>query len=61
MQQKKLTQVRQFLGYGGYSEIKLKALVDELDEMAWRSLRNFSTPVIDLIEKTREGSKVKKK
>ena len=61
VEQKNFTHVRQLLGYGRYGEIELKALVDDLYENAWLPLRNHFTPVMKLVEKTRVGSKVKKK
>jgi hypothetical protein len=61
VEQKNFTHVRQLLGYGRYGEIELKALVDDLYENAWLPLRNYFTPVMKLVEKTREGSKVRKK
>ena len=54
---KNFTHVRQLLGYGRYGEIELKALVDDLYENAWLPLRNHCTPVMKLVEKTREGSR----
>ncbi len=60
VEQKNFTHVRQLLGYGRYDEIELKTLVDDLYETAWLPLRNYFTPVMKLVEKTREGSKVKK-
>ena len=60
VEQKNFTHVRQLLGYGRYDEIELKALVDDLYETAWLPLRNYYTPVMKLVEKTREGSKVRK-
>ena len=61
VEQKNFTHVRQLLGYGRYGEIELKALVDDLYESAWLPLRNYFTPVMKLVEKIREGSKVRKK
>lgn len=60
VEQKNFTHVRQLLGYGRYDEIELKALVDDLYETAWLPMRNYFTPVMKLIEKVREGSKVRK-
>ena len=61
VEQKNFTHVRQLLGYGRYDDLELKALVDDLYENAWLPLRNHFTPVMKLVEKTREGSKMKKK
>lgn len=61
VEQKNYTHVRQLLGYGRYDDLELKALVDDLYENAWLPLRNYFTPVMKLVEKTREGSKVTKK
>ena len=59
--QKNFTHVRQLLGYGRYGEIELVELVNDLYENVWLPLRNNFTPVMKLVEKTRIGSKVKKK
>ena len=61
VEQKNFTHVRQLLGYGRYDDLELKALVDDLYANAWLPLRNYFTPVMKLVEKTGEGSKVKKK
>ena len=61
VEQKNCTDVRQLLGYGRYDEIELKALVDDHYQTAWLPLCNHFTPVMKLVEKTREGSKVKKR
>lgn len=61
VEQKNFTHVRQLLGYGRYGEIELVELVNDLYENAWLPLRNNFTPVMKLVEKTRIGSKVKKK
>lgn len=58
MEQKNFTHVRQLLGYGPYGEIELKALVEDLYENAWLPLRNHFTPLMKLIEKIRQGSRV---
>ena len=60
VEQKNFTHVRQLLGYGRYDQIEIKELVDDLYETAWLPLRNYFTPVMKLVEKTREGSKVRK-
>lgn len=61
VEQKNFTHVRQLLGYGRYDDLSLKELVDDLYENAWLPLRNYFTPVMKLVEKRREGSKVIKK
>ncbi len=61
VEQKNFTHVRQLLGYGRFGDIALKSLVDDLYERAWLPLRNYFTPVMKLVEKRREGSKVTKK
>jgi hypothetical protein len=60
VEQKNFTHVRQLLGYGRYGEIELKALVDDLYGSAWLPLRNHFTPVMKLVGKIREGSRVRK-
>jgi hypothetical protein len=61
VEQKNFAHVRQLLGYGRYDDLELKALVDGLYANAWLPPRNYFTPVMKLVGKTREGSKVKKK
>ncbi len=61
VEQKNYTHVRLLLGYGRFSDIELKILVDELYELAWLPLRNYFTPVMKLVEKQRVGSKVRKR
>ena len=61
VEQKNFTHVRQLLGYGRYSDIEVVARVNDLYENTWLPLRNYFTPVMKLVEKHREGSKVTKK
>ena len=61
VEQKNFTHVRQLLGYGRYDDMRLLAAVNDLYETAWLPLRNYFTPVMKLVEKTRKGSKVAKK
>ena len=61
VEQKNFTHVRQLLGYSRFDEIELVELVNDLYTTAWLPLRNYFTPVMKLVEKTREGSKYKKK
>jgi hypothetical protein len=61
VEQKNFTHVRQLLGYSRYDDIDLVVLVNDLYENAWLPLRNYFTPVMKLVEKQREGSRVKKK
>lgn len=60
VEQKNFTHVRKLLGYGRFCDIELKALVNDLYETAWLPFRNYFTPVMKLVKKTRIGSKVKK-
>ena len=60
VEQKNFTHVRQLLGYGRFDEMQLIALVNDLYETAWLPMRNFFTPALKLLEKTRVGSKVRK-
>jgi hypothetical protein len=60
VEQKNFTHVRQLLGYGRYDKIELVEKVNDLYESAWLPLRNYFTPAMKLVEKTRIGSKVKK-
>lgn len=61
VEQKNFTHVRQLLGYGRFSDLDLKLMVDELYEKAWLPMRNYFTPVMKLVEKHRTGGKVRKK
>lgn len=61
VEQKNFTHVRQLLGYGRYGDIRLVELVNDLYSTAWLPLRNYFTPAMKLLEKTRSGSKVTKK
>lgn len=61
VEQKNFTHVRQLLGYGRIAELEVRDLVTDLYESTWLPLRNNFTPVMKLVEKTREGSKVRKK
>jgi len=61
VEQKNFTHVRQLLGYGRFSDLDLVPMVNELYSKAWLPMRNYFTPVMKLVEKQREGSKVKKK
>lgn len=60
VEQKNFTHVRQLLGYGRYDRIELVEKVNDLYENAWLPLRNYFTPTMKLVGKTRVGSKVKK-
>jgi len=61
VEQKNFTHVRQLLGYGRFGDLALREAVNELYERAWLPLRNYFTPVMKLVEKQRDGSKVRKK
>jgi hypothetical protein len=61
VEQKNFTHVRQLLGYGRFGDLALREQVNELYERAWLPLRNYFTPVMKLVEKQRDGSKVRKK
>ena len=61
VEQKNFTHVRQLLGYGRIAELEVRDLVTDLYENTWLPLLNYFGPVMKLVEKTREGSKVHKK
>ena len=61
VEQKNFTHVRQLLGYGRFDSVELVNLVNDLYKTAWLPLRNYFTPVMKLVEKIREGGKLKKK
>lgn len=60
VEQKNFTHVRQLLGYGRFSNLDLVGMVNDLYKEAWLPMRNYFTPVMKLVKKEREGSKVKK-
>jgi len=60
VEQKNFTHVRQLLGYGRFDNLEVVHLVNELYQNTWLPLRNYFTPVMKLIKKTRNGSRVKK-
>ena len=61
VEQKNFTHVRQLLGYGRFGDLALREEVNDLYERAWLPLRNYFTPVMKLVEKQRDGSKVRKR
>lgn len=60
IEQKNYTVVRRFVGYGRYDTEAAQTLMDEL-YVHLRLYVNFFQPVMKLIQKTRIGSKVRKK
>ncbi len=61
VEQKNFTHVRQLLGYGRFDDELLVAVVNRLYRDAWLPLHNHFCPVMKLVEKQREGSKVRKR
>lgn len=60
VEQKNFTHVRQLLGYERYEGLELKNAINDLYEHYWLPLRNYFTPVMKLISKTRQGGTIKK-
>lgn len=60
VEQKNFTHVRQLLGYERYEGLELKNSINELYQNYWLTLRNYFTPVMKLVSKTRQGGKMKK-
>lgn len=60
VEQKNYTHVRQLLGYDRIDDLDVIEHVNDLYQNTWLPLRNYFTPVMKLIEKTRHGSKIKK-
>lgn len=61
VEQKNYTHVRQIFGYKRFEEKELQSLMNEIYQAYWNPLWNYFTPVMKLVEKTRVGSKYKKK
>jgi len=61
IEEKNWTHVRQYLGYQRFDKIELIALLNDLFETEWRLYFNFFIPSVKLIDKIRDGSKIKKK
>jgi hypothetical protein len=60
VEQKNWTHVRQLLGYGRFERIELVEPINELYRL-WGRFHNLFCPTLKLKEKTREGSKIKKR
>lgn len=61
IEEKNWTHVRQFIGYQRFDKIELVDLLNDLYDNEWRLYLNFFIPSVKLIEKSRVGSKTKKK
>ena len=61
IEEKNWTHVRQYLGYQRFDKIELVALLNDLFENEWRLYFNFFIPSVKLIDKIRDGSKIRKK
>jgi len=58
VEQKNWTKVRQLLGYARFDQPELVDAVDALYRHEWRLLQNFFQPVMKLVKKQRQGSRV---
>ena len=61
VEQKQWTHVRQLLGYDRLDNPRLVALIDELYRNEWRALQNFFLPTMQLISKTRDGARLRRR
>lgn len=61
VEQKNYTHVRKLLGYDRLDCPRVRDLVNDLYKNEWGLLQNFFMPQVKLIEKTRVGSKYKRK
>lgn len=61
IEQKNYTHVRSIMGYGRIDWEKTVGQMNDLYRKEWRNLQNFFMPQQKLVEKHREGAKVKRK
>ncbi len=61
LNKKNFTHVRECFGYERISDTSLISLMNEIYQDYWNPLHNFFLPQMQLIEKERIGSKIKKK
>lgn len=61
VEQKNFTHVRECFGYERIDNLSLVALMNEIYRDYWNPLHNFFLPQMQLIEKQRIGSRIKKK
>lgn len=61
VEQKNFTHVRELFGYDRFDHQGLVTLMNEIYQAFWNPLLNYFTPVMKLTQKTRVGSKTKKK
>lgn len=61
VEQKNWSQVRQLFGYDRFDNSKLVALMNDLYAHEWSQMQNHFCPTLKLKEKSREGSRYKKR
>lgn len=61
VEQKNWSQVRQLFGYDRFDNSKLVALMNDLYANEWSQMQNHFCPTLKLKEKSREGSRYKKR
>ncbi len=61
VEQKNFTHVRECFGYERISDLDLVPLMNEIYREYWNPLHNFFLPQMQLLEKERVGSRIKKK
>lgn len=61
VEQKQWTHVRQLLGYWRFGDRRLVEPVNDLLRNEWGPLHNFFLPTMQLVSKTRQGAKVRRR
>ena len=61
VEQKQWTHVRQLLGYDRLDDRRLVARIDDLYRNEWRALQNFFLPTMQLLSRTREGGRIRRR
>ena len=61
VEQKQWTHVRQLLGYDRFEDRRLAALVNDLYAQEWRALQNFFLPTMQLVSKSREEGRLRRR
>jgi len=61
VEQKQWTHVRQLLGYDRFEDRRLVALINDLYAKEWRALQNFFLPTMQLIAKSREEGRLRRR
>lgn len=60
VEQKNFTHVRQIFGYERLEDAAFVMIMNEIYQAYWNPILNYFTPTLKLVQKTREGSRIKK-